>query len=134
MILLRLKVQISRARINVGTILFKNSLGFLHDVAGNSSHPVYGNSGKVIAHEWAKLRWGVSEEHGYPGDKHYPISNHVRHIQNKIALYFILLVILTMLNIIAIANNVIFCLLKYQTELIRKFTLTMAGLGAKFLQ
>jgi hypothetical protein len=24
-------------------------------------------------HEWAKLRWGVYEEHGYPGDNKFPM-------------------------------------------------------------
>merc|ERR1711970_768968 len=33
----------------------------------------YGNWGKVIVHEWAKLRWGVYEEHGYPGDEKFPM-------------------------------------------------------------
>ena len=33
----------------------------------------YGNWGKVIVHEWAKLRWGVFEEHGYPGDDQFPM-------------------------------------------------------------
>ena len=29
--------------------------------------------GKVVVHEWAKLRWGVFEEHGYPGDTRFPL-------------------------------------------------------------
>ena len=29
--------------------------------------------GKVVVHEWAKLRWGVFEEHGYPGDQQFPL-------------------------------------------------------------
>ena len=33
----------------------------------------YGNWGKVVVHEWAKLRWGVFEEHGYPGDQQFPM-------------------------------------------------------------
>ena len=33
----------------------------------------YGNWGKVVVHEWAKLRWGVFEEHGYPGDPQFPM-------------------------------------------------------------
>ncbi|XP_047480158.1 mucin-22-like [Penaeus chinensis] len=32
----------------------------------------YGNAGKVIAQEWLKYRYGVFEEHGYPGDERYP--------------------------------------------------------------
>jgi len=39
----------------------------------NSTKGVYGNVGKVLVHEWAKLRWGVYEEHGYPGDKQFPM-------------------------------------------------------------
>ena len=34
---------------------------------------VYGNVGKVVVHEWAKMRWGVFEEHGYPGDEQFPL-------------------------------------------------------------
>ena len=26
-----------------------------------------------MVHEWAKLRWGVYEEHGYPGDSKFPM-------------------------------------------------------------
>ena len=33
----------------------------------------YGNWGKVVVHEWAKLRWGVFEENGYPGDQQFPM-------------------------------------------------------------
>jgi hypothetical protein len=29
--------------------------------------------GKTMVHEWAKLRWGVYEEHGYPGDPKFPM-------------------------------------------------------------
>ena len=26
-----------------------------------------------MVHEWAKLRWGVFEEYGYPGDEKFPM-------------------------------------------------------------
>ena len=29
--------------------------------------------GKTLIHEFAKLRWGVFEEHGYPGDDKFPM-------------------------------------------------------------
>ena len=29
--------------------------------------------GKVFVHEWAKFRYGVFEEYGYPGDDRYPM-------------------------------------------------------------
>ena len=29
--------------------------------------------GKVFVHEWAKYRYGVFEEYGYPGDDRYPM-------------------------------------------------------------
>lgn len=29
--------------------------------------------GKTMVHEWAKVRWGVYEEHGYPGDPKFPL-------------------------------------------------------------
>ena len=29
--------------------------------------------GKTLVHEFAKLRWGVFEEHGYPGDSKFPM-------------------------------------------------------------
>ena len=28
---------------------------------------------KMIVHEYAKKRWGVFEEHGFPGDPHFPL-------------------------------------------------------------
>ena len=31
-------------------------------------------SGKVVAQQWLKLRYGVFEEHGYAGDKLYPLN------------------------------------------------------------
>ena len=33
----------------------------------------FGRRDKVIVHEWAKLRWGVFEEYGYPGDQRFPM-------------------------------------------------------------
>ena len=27
----------------------------------------------MVVHEWAKLRWGVFEEYGYPGDAKFPM-------------------------------------------------------------
>ena len=34
---------------------------------------MYGRAEKVLVHEWAKLRWGVFEEYGYPGDQKFPM-------------------------------------------------------------
>ncbi len=30
-------------------------------------------AGNVFVHEWAKFRYGVFEEYGYPGDELYPL-------------------------------------------------------------
>ncbi len=27
----------------------------------------------IFVHEWAHLRYGVFDEHGYPGDENYPV-------------------------------------------------------------
>ena len=59
-------------------------------MTSNSSHPIYGDAGRVIVHEWAKLRWGVHEEHGYPGDLYYPVFSNVSFI-HKILLFCALL-------------------------------------------
>ena len=32
-----------------------------------------GRTDKILVHEWAKLRWGVYEEFGYPGDEKFPL-------------------------------------------------------------
>ena len=32
---------------------------------------------KMIVHEFAKKIWGVFEEHGYPGDPHFPLLYNV---------------------------------------------------------
>ena len=34
----------------------------------NGKHWSFISGIQVIVHEWAKLRWGVFEEHGYPGE------------------------------------------------------------------
>jgi Mg-chelatase subunit ChlD len=34
---------------------------------------IFGPPGQVFVHEWAKYRYGVFEEHGYPGDEKYPM-------------------------------------------------------------
>ena len=39
-------------------------------MAGSS---VFGPPGQVFLYEWSKLRYGVFEEHGYPGDPLYPM-------------------------------------------------------------
>ena len=34
---------------------------------------VFGPPGQVFLYEWSKFRYGVFEEHGYPGDPLYPM-------------------------------------------------------------
>ena len=41
----------------------------LHDSTTDDFGPVE----KVFVHEWSKLRYGVFEEFGYPGDEQYPL-------------------------------------------------------------
>ena len=36
-------------------------------------------TGKVFTHEWAKYRYGVFEEYGYPGDDRYPMFYYDRY-------------------------------------------------------
>ena len=36
-------------------------------------------SGKVFVREWAKFRYGVFEEYGYPGDDRYPMFYYNRY-------------------------------------------------------
>ena len=45
---------------------------FVLNHASNASTE-FGRTDKVVVHEWAKLRWGVFEEHGYPGDTQFPL-------------------------------------------------------------
>ena len=33
----------------------------------------YGPPSNIFVHEWAKFRYGVFEEYGYPGDEVYPL-------------------------------------------------------------
>lgn len=40
---------------------------------GKNFSDILGPPGQVFAHEWAKYRYGVFEEHGYPGDERYPM-------------------------------------------------------------
>lgn len=40
----------------------------------NDTSPDYfGPLDHVFVHEWSKLRYGVFEEYGYPGDEKYPL-------------------------------------------------------------
>ena len=39
----------------------------------NESVEEFGPYANIFVHEWAKLRYGVFEEYGYPGDKQYPL-------------------------------------------------------------
>ena len=40
----------------------------------NTTTPaVFGPVEKVFVHEWAKFRYGVFEEYGFPGDEQYPL-------------------------------------------------------------
>ena len=56
-------------------LYFKVSERFLTDhVLKNDS--VFGPAGQVFVYEWSKLRYGVFEEHGYPGDPLYPMFYH----------------------------------------------------------
>ena len=45
---------------------------FILNHASNASDK-FGRTDKVVVHEWAKLRWGVFEEYGYPGDAMFPM-------------------------------------------------------------
>merc|ERR1711971_469223 len=45
---------------------------FVLNHATNASEE-FGRTDKVVVHEWAKLRWGVFEEYGYPGDPKFPM-------------------------------------------------------------
>ncbi len=38
-----------------------------------SSMQFFGPADKIFVHEWAKLRYGVFEEYGYPGDEQFPL-------------------------------------------------------------
>ena len=39
----------------------------------DSSTETFGPIENVFVHEWSKLRYGVYEEFGYPGDEQYPL-------------------------------------------------------------
>ena len=39
----------------------------------DQAETLYGRADKVMVHQWAKLRWGVFEEFGYPGDDKFPM-------------------------------------------------------------
>jgi len=45
---------------------------FVNNHDGNATD-VFGRTEKILVHEWAKLRWGVFEEYGYPGDEKFPM-------------------------------------------------------------
>ena len=38
-----------------------------------SQTSMFGPPGQVFLYEWSKFRYGVFEEHGYPGDPLYPM-------------------------------------------------------------
>jgi len=46
---------------------------YIHITPSYLKNSTGGNVGKTTVHEWAKLRWGVYEEHGYPGDEQFPL-------------------------------------------------------------
>ena len=48
----------------------------------NDSQLVFGPFENIFASEWAKLRYGVFDEHGYPGDKNYPLFYYKEEIVN----------------------------------------------------
>ena len=52
--------------------LFQISEKFLVNQV-NSSNSVFGPPGQNFLYEWTKFRYGVFEEHGYPGDPLYPM-------------------------------------------------------------
>ena len=50
---------------------FQISEDYLNEHVNQSS--VFGPPGQVFLYEWSKYRYGVFEEHGYPGDPLYPM-------------------------------------------------------------
>ena len=47
----------------------------LNDYNGDAEE-IFGPHENIFVHEWAKLRYGVFEEYGYPGDLVYPLFTH----------------------------------------------------------
>ncbi|XP_064487993.1 calcium-activated chloride channel regulator 1-like [Ornithodoros turicata] len=45
---------------------------FLHTLEDPTAKEKYGHPERLLVREWAKYRWGVFTEHGYPGDPLYP--------------------------------------------------------------
>ena len=50
--------------------------GFIANL--EDSTDTFGPLEKVFVHEWSKLRYGVFEEFGYPGDEQYPLFYYER--------------------------------------------------------
>ncbi|XP_037081541.1 calcium-activated chloride channel regulator family member 3-like [Pollicipes pollicipes] len=42
------------------------------DYVSTGQTSTHGDQARVLVHEWARYRWGVFEETGYPGDRLYP--------------------------------------------------------------
>ncbi len=40
-------------------------------------HAMDSKTEKVFVHEWAQLRYGVFDEHGYTGNENYPIFHNI---------------------------------------------------------
>ena len=56
----------------VDGLLFQITQNYLNENV-NTTDSVFGPSGQVFLYEWSKFRYGVFEEHGYPGDPLYPM-------------------------------------------------------------
>ena len=58
--------------ILINVLLFQITQNYLNENV-NTTDSVFGPSGQVFLYEWSKFRYGVFEEHGYPGDPLYPM-------------------------------------------------------------
>ena len=54
-------------------IMLQVSQNYLNQHVQPMGPSVFGPPGQVFLYEWSKLRYGVFEEHGYPGDPLYPM-------------------------------------------------------------
>ena len=68
-----------RGGIHTGTFIIGfNHYRYLFQIteqylSSAETESVFGPPGQVFLYEWSKFRYGVFEEHGYPGDPLYPM-------------------------------------------------------------
>ena len=66
-------IQVQKYQFSIHVVILLSQITENYLNQNLNADSVFGPSGQVFLYEWSKYKYGVFEEHGYPGDPLYPM-------------------------------------------------------------